>query len=44
MKSNASSRVTAWRTTLPWLSVFVAGLPAYAIWRRCAKPRVESVV
>lgn len=33
-----------WKTTLPWLSVFVAGFPAYWIWRRCAKRRIESVV
>jgi len=33
-----------WRTTVPWLGVFVAGLPAYWIWRRCAKPRIDSVM
>ncbi|HLF94867.1 MAG TPA: amino acid permease [Planctomycetota bacterium] len=33
-----------WKGTLPWLAVFVAGVPAYWIWKRCAKPPVESVV
>lgn len=33
-----------WRTTLPWLAVFLAGIPASWVWRRCAKPPVEPVV